>query len=849
MTNSLLLCISKFTLYLAMTFLLLACGGDEGGSTPITQASAITEDDKSPDAFSFSHKTQADLNSWLESESITLSGINTEAAISVRNGEYSVDNADFTSDDGTINNGQTLKLRVRSSTNFSASNSVSITLGGFEASFTVETLALDSTPEAFSFTNKNQTAPNTWFESENITLSGINTQAYISVQNGEYSIDNSDFTSDDGTINNGQTLKLRVRSSTNFSTSSSVSVTLGGFETNFTVKTPDSDTMPEAFSFTHKAQAALNSWIESENITLSGINTLANIAVINGEYSIDNGSFTSADGTINNSQTLKLRVRSSTAFSTSSSASITLGGFEASFTVETHNAPKITSLELLPNTVIKAGENIVVSATCSDCAPEKIRYEWRVEGVSQAVSNEDYYRIPREHLTKEISITSTAFDSANNQGSSMTRIYGLNHVKEIVGTQQAFAALKLDGSVVTWGDDYYGADSRSVATQLINIQSISATGRAFAAIKADGTVITWGVPSSGGDSKNITSQLTNIQSISATEYAFAAIKADGSVITWGHSFYGGNSSTVTDQLTQIHSISATNKAFAAIKVDGSVITWGDVGHGANSSAVADQLNQVQSIYATNSNFAAIKVDGSVITWGPYLSDSDLANQLTNVQSISATNNAFAAIKDDGTVITWGYASGGGDSSEVADQLNQVQSISATDYAFAAIKADGSVITWGNVDQGGDSSVVTDQLTQVQSISATDNAFAAIKADGSVITWGHTFSGADSSAVTDRLTQVQSISATDYAFAAVNGDGSVITWGHAFSGGDSSQLTQVQSISATKEAFAAIKADGSVITWGNHDSGGDSSDLTDQLNQVQSISATRGALPPLKPMAL
>lgn len=69
----------------------------------------------------------------------------------------------------------------------------------------------------------------------------------------------------------------------------------------------------------------------------------------------------------------------------------------------------------------------------------------------------------------------------------------------------AFAALKRDGSVVTWGDALNGGDSRAVAVRLASgvsqiYSSGNRSGAAFAALKADGSVVTWGNPSNGGSS-------------------------------------------------------------------------------------------------------------------------------------------------------------------------------------------------------------------------------------------------------------------------------------------------------------------------------------------------------------
>ena len=72
---------------------------------------------------------------------------------------------------------------------------------------------------------------------------------------------------------------------------------------------------------------------------------------------------------------------------------------------------------------------------------------------------------------------------------------------------RSFAALKDDGSVVTWGDPNTGGDSSAVSSQLeFGVSQIFSSG-SFAALKDDGSVVTWGNPNSGGDSSAVTSQL------------------------------------------------------------------------------------------------------------------------------------------------------------------------------------------------------------------------------------------------------------------------------------------------------------------------------------------------------
>ncbi|OLP79222.1 hypothetical protein AK812_SmicGene40514 [Symbiodinium microadriaticum] len=360
----------------------------------------------------------------------------------------------------------------------------------------------------------------------------------------------------------------------------------------------------------------------------------------------------------------------------------------------------------------------------------------------------------------------------------------LMEVQQIQANELAFAAILGDGSVVTWGDAYFGGDSSAVRDQLKNVQQIQANDRAFAAILGDGSVVTWGDSYRGGDSSAVRDQLKTVQHIQGTELAFAAILGDGSGVTWGDSRYGGDSSVVRDQLKNVQQIQATDRAFAAILDDDSVVTWGDVVAGGDSSLVQDQLKSVQQIQVTGHAFAAILGDGSVVTWGHGgfgVESSAVRVQLKAVQQIQATYWAFAAILGDGSVVTWGDAGSGGDSSAVQDQLKNVQQIQATGSAFAAILGDGSVVTWGDAGSGGDSSAVQDQLKNVQQIQAAWYAFAAILGDGSVVTWGHGGFGGDSSAVRYQLKNVHQIQSTMYAFAAILGDGSVVTWGEGESG--------------------------------------------------------------------
>ena len=496
----------------------------------------------------------------------------------------------------------------------------------------------------------------------------------------------------------------------------------------------------------------------------------------------------------------------------------------------------------------------------------------------------------------------------SHTGVNLKTVYFTEAIEEYRGVLLSFNIKKYNksynfkgiaiGSLIVWG----AADTSLVASSLTSgVITVHSSDDAFAALKSDGSVITWGNAQRGGNSTiynpsnntytSVSSSLTsNVIAIYSNQYAFAALKSDGRVITWGHDQNGGITSSydpwagtytsVASGLSSgVISIYNNNTAFAALKSDGSVVVWGHVGNGGipsiNSNtgiftSIASSLTSgVVSIYNANDAFAAVKNDGSIIAWGnahrggsttiynPNTNThTSVSSSLTNVIAIYSNVNAFAALKSDGSVITWGNAQNGGITSiynssgsiytSVASSLTSgVVSIYNTEYAFAALKSDGSVITWGDSQKGGITSIyniygsysysVSSSLTSgVVSIYNNGYAFAALKSDGSVVTWGYDTWGANSSSVSSSLTSgVVSIYTNPEAFAALKSNGSVVTWGNSSYGGNSSSVassltSDVVSIFSTGLAFAALKSNGSVVTWGYSGYGGDSSSVSSSL---------------------
>eukprot|EP00933_Yihiella_yeosuensis_P068636 TRINITY_DN7448_c0_g2_i1.p1 TRINITY_DN7448_c0_g2~~TRINITY_DN7448_c0_g2_i1.p1 ORF type:complete len:508 (+),score=103.76 TRINITY_DN7448_c0_g2_i1:72-1595(+) len=412
----------------------------------------------------------------------------------------------------------------------------------------------------------------------------------------------------------------------------------------------------------------------------------------------------------------------------------------------------------------------------------------------------------------------------------------------------AFAAIKQDGSLVTWGDAGYGGDSSSVASLLQNgVCQVAAAGNreiregAFAAVKSDGSVIAWGGGygailggehphmkgkkggkgggKEGGKEEKAKLLQDGVVKVVGNYDAFAAIKADGSVVTWGDPDCGGDSSSVASLLQDgVVDVTANAIAFAALKADGSVVTWG----GRYWDCATEVVGKFVQVVGSFRDFAAVKDDGSVLTWGKGAGKGSgegrgkggVSKVLDEgVVEVSASFNAFAALKSNGSVVTLGQSYGGVDFSSVAGLLQDgVVTVLGNLRAFAAIKADGSVVTWGSKEEGGgkgtrqwggkgydppefgggDSSSVASLLQDgVVELARTHCAFAAIKTDGSVVTWGDPDCGGDSSAVASQLQDgVVHVAGNAVAFAALKADGSVVTWGGPYHGGDSSSVASL-----------------------------------------------------------
>lgn len=168
-----------------------------------------------------------------------------------------------------------------------------------------------------------------------------------------------------------------------------------------------------------------------------------------------------------------------------------------------------------------------------------------------------------------------------------------------------------------------------------------ANQNAFAALKADGSITSW-----GGHSSDHTNPPTDsgYKAIFTTSRALAALRKDGSISAWGSSAYGGTGAPTDAGYTAIFS---TLESFAALKVDGSVTVWGDGSGGIGAPTDAGYT----TISSMSHEFAALQEDGSITAWGGNTSSSGYpatpAPTDSGYKAIFSTSRDFAALRADG----------------------------------------------------------------------------------------------------------------------------------------------------------------------------------------------------------
>jgi alpha-tubulin suppressor-like RCC1 family protein len=426
-------------------------------------------------------------------------------------------------------------------------------------------------------------------------------------------------------------------------------------------------------------------------------------------------------------------------------------------------------------------------------------------------------------------------------------------------------AVKNDGTVWSWGDNYYGqlgngtvSGTITTPVQISNLTGITSVssghGGHALALKSDGTAWAWGDNGNGQLGNGTTNasyvpiQVSNLTGVTAMAVGVShnvAIKSDGTIWGWG------------------------------LNTDGEVGTAGPATQTATPTIVPGLTGTIIAISARKSHALALKSDGTVWTWndttpgqisdGVTVTGSSLPIQITGLSNIIAVASGGyhnLALRNDGTVWSWGlnnYGQLGNGTTPLAQIPQQVTGITGTvtaiacsSYSSLALDSTGYVWTWGHNSNGelgngttANSSVPAHISYSTLSGSATLAAGAyhsLASTSGNVLSWGYNLDGELGTGYTTNSptpTSIPSFSVvTQFAggyrhSTALKSDGSVWMWGAnddgelgtnfptgATSPAPISILTGMTNIASGGDSFhvAALKSDHTVWTWGSNNNG-------------------------------
>jgi alpha-tubulin suppressor-like RCC1 family protein len=300
-----------------------------------------------------------------------------------------------------------------------------------------------------------------------------------------------------------------------------------------------------------------------------------------------------------------------------------------------------------------------------------------------------------------------AFWGANS--GTPANVTGLTGVTQVSAGTLHSLALRSDGTVWAWGNNFFGQLGNGTETSsgyltpvqvtgLTGVVQVSAGGVHSLALRSDGTVWQWGAD---GIADYLTPVqvpgLTGITRISAGGFFSLALRSDGTVWAWGRNNLGqlGNGTTVSTEvpvqvtgLSRVTRISAGDDASLATRTNGitaltSVWAWGGNSKGQLGDGTFTNHLTPEQVAGIGTPFIAgisagfqfavvLGTDGSSWGWGAdqsgQLDNAPTSNPVTRPLPMTATGSGITqlsagydhvlALRSNGTVLAWGGNSQG-----------------------------------------------------------------------------------------------------------------------------------------------------------------------------------------------
>lgn len=278
--------------------------------------------DSDPDTFAFNSVSNAELSTSYSSNTVTISGLESSVTVTATNGaETSVNGGVFNTSTKTVSNGSTLQLRMTSSANHATKKTTSVSVGSASTTWSITTKSEPAQiPNTFSFNDVTDAPVNAIVTSNEVTVTGITQPVTVSAPSSvlsgfESQVNGGAWSSDAKTIENGGKLRLRLNTtSVALGETQTTNIAVGGgaaVSWSVTNQTT-ADSNPNYFEFNDALDQPASTPINSNSVTITGINVNTTVTATNGALiSIAGGAYNSSPQTITNGQSLSVRLTSS----------------------------------------------------------------------------------------------------------------------------------------------------------------------------------------------------------------------------------------------------------------------------------------------------------------------------------------------------------------------------------------------------------------------------------------------------------------------------------------------------------------------------------------------------------
>ncbi|MEM0324784.1 MAG: DUF2341 domain-containing protein, partial [Candidatus Aenigmatarchaeota archaeon] len=336
-------------------------------------------------------------------------------------------------------------------------------------------------------------------------------------------------------------------------------------------------------------------------------------------------------------------------------------------------------------------------------------------------------------------------------------VIGIDNAIAISTSGAHTCALLSNGSIMCWGDNYYGqlgigytSEPITYPQQVIGIDNaiaISAGAFHTCALLSNGSIMCWGRNNYGQLGIGYTSDyepypqqvigIDNAIAISSGYYHTCALLSNGSIMCWGRNNYGQLGIGYTsDPIPYPQPVIGIDSAIAissgyyhtcALLSNGSIMCWGynlfgqlGIGYTSYSEPIPQPVIGIDSAIAISSGYyhtCALLSNGSIMCWGlniygqlgiGYISYYEPIPQpvigIDNAIAISAGFFHTCALLSNGSIMCWGDNWAGQLGLESSGPIPYPQQVIGIDNAIAissggyhtcALLSNGSIMCWGD----------------------------------------------------------------------------------------------------------------------------------------------------------